>query len=101
MVQPTELQQRLEAEVMEVEWDALLPHFGRGALVIVAPEVPLVQVAMAVSLDLKDDVAQWMQNGIVSKPSDEAAKSWARDTRFRFVIVQPFVLAQPIPTEST
>ena len=55
----TELQARLEAEVMEVEWDALVPHHARGALVHVAPELPLVKVAMAVSLDFADAAAPW------------------------------------------
>lgn len=95
-MQPTELQLRLEADVMEVEWDALLPHHARNALVLVTPEVPLVKAAMAVNLDLADDVKAWMTSGAIIKVTDDLAQSWQKDMRFRFLIVQPFVLIQPI-----
>ncbi|MCB9649401.1 MAG: DUF2288 family protein [Deltaproteobacteria bacterium] len=73
----TELQARLEAEVMEVEWDALVPHHARGALVHVAPELPLVKVAMAVSLDFADDVQGWMATGAVMKVTEEMVEGWS------------------------
>ncbi|MCA9551388.1 MAG: DUF2288 family protein [Myxococcales bacterium] len=92
----TELQARLEAEVMEVEWDALVPHHARGALVHVAPELPLVKVAMAVSLDFADDVQGWMATGAVMKVTEEMVEGWSEGARFRFLIVQPFVLIQPM-----
>lgn len=95
-MKPTELQARLEAEVMEVEWDALQPHFARGALVLVDPGLPIVKVAMAVGLDLADDVKGWMASGAVQTVRDEHAKGFAQDDKFRFLIVQPFVLAQHI-----
>lgn len=100
-MQPTELQARLEAEVMEVEWDALRPHYARDALVHVSPAEPLVKVAMAISLDLADDVKGWMQAGTVVKVTESLAQKWADDTRFRFLIVQPFVLIQPLPEATT
>lgn len=92
----TELQARLEAEVMEVEWDALVPHHARGALVRVAPELPLVKVAMAVSLDFADDVESWMATGAVATVTAEMVEGWSERARFRFLIVQPFVLIQPL-----
>ncbi len=92
----TEMQERLEAEIMEVEWDALLPHYARGAVVRIAEDLPLVKVAMAFGLDLKDDVTAWMAEGKVTKPTDEDAKAWRANDRFRFLIVQPFVLVQRI-----
>lgn len=95
-MKPTELQSRLESEVLEVEWDALEPHYVREALIYVSPEVPLVKVAMAVSLDFAEDVKRWMQDGAVRKVTEELAAGWAEDARFRFLIVQPFVLAQPV-----
>lgn len=92
----SELQSRLESEVMEVEWDALAPHFARGALVLVDPELPIVMVAMAVGLDLADDVKGWMASGQVKPVDDQIAAGFSQDDKFRFLIVQPFVLAQPL-----
>jgi hypothetical protein len=95
-MKPTELQARLEAEVMEVEWEALKPHQARDALIYVSPAVPLVKVAMAVHLDFAADVQAWMADGAVSKVREDLAAAWQDDLRFRFLIVQPFVLIQPI-----
>ena len=98
MPAPSELQQRLEAEVLEVEWDALVPHFARGALIFVHPDLPLVKAAMAVGLDAADDVRAWMASGTMAPVTDAQAKTWASapQASFRFLIVQPFVLAQPV-----
>lgn len=95
-MEPTELQTRIEGEVLEVEWDALRPHAEREAVVLIGPEVPLVKAAMAVTLDLKDDVAKWMSDGHIAKISAADAADWPNDERYRFVIVQPFVLVQRI-----
>lgn len=102
MTAPTELQQRLGSEVLDVTWDALVPHFARGALVYVNPTLPLVKAAMAVGLDAADDVRAWMADGTMHPVTDAQAKAWAGPPmqRFRFLIVQPFVLAQPIEPEA-
>lgn len=92
----TELQAHLEGEVMEVEWDALAPHYARGAVIQVSGALPIVQVAMAFGLDAKDDVEAWLRDGLVSKPTDDDARAWSEGARFRFLIVQPFVLVQRI-----
>ena len=96
-MKPTELQQRLEAETMEVEFDALRPHVARDAVIWVDPTLPLVKVAMAVSLDATDDVKAWMTSGQVKKMGAEHTQSLRPQARFRFLIVQPFVLVQPLP----
>ena len=96
--QMTELQARLEGEVMEVEWDALLPHVQRDAVILIHPDVPLVKAAMAVGLDLKDDVAAWMAEAKISRIGSSEAVPWGQDERFRFLIVQPFVLVQRATT---
>lgn len=85
---------------MEVEWDALRPHHEREALILVEAGLPLVKVAMAVSLDFADDVKGWMEAGAVKKVTEAVAASFSDDQQFRFLIVQPFVLAQPIVPES-
>lgn len=95
-MQPTELQRHLESEVLEVEWSALKPHVERDALVLVGPNVPLVKAALAVALDAKDDVANWLSSGDLSKVDANQDVAWGEDDMFRFLIVQPFVLAQRV-----
>ncbi len=93
-MRPTELQQRLEAEVMEVEFDAIAPHVGRDAVFLVSRDLPLVKVALAVSLDLADDVKGWLEAGAIERLDAPATEAWSPQERFRFLIVQPFVLIQ-------
>ena len=81
---------------MDVELDALRPHVERAAVFCVRTDVPLVKVALAVSLDLADDVKTWIASGEMQRLTIEAFDALAPCTRFRFVIVQPFVLIQAL-----
>ncbi|MEL7368498.1 MAG: DUF2288 family protein [Myxococcota bacterium] len=96
-MQPTELQTRLESELMDVEFDAIIPHVEREAVVWVSPEIPLVMAAMAVSLDATAEVQRWLTEGQLKKLTREQTQDWAKTERFSFLIVQPFVLIQPAP----
>ena len=96
---PTELQTRLEGEVLEVEFEALQPHVAREAVLWVQDDLPLVKAAMAVSLDAIDDVKDWMARGLLTKLGPERTRSWDSQRRFRFLIVQPFVLVQAVPAD--
>ena len=98
-MEPTDLQRRLEGEVMEVEFDALHPHVERGAVFRVHTDVPLVMAALAVSLDLADDVARWLSQGALTKLTVDTSRDYDSAQRFRFIIVQPYVLIQPITTD--
>ena len=93
-MQPTELQTRLENELMDVEFEAIAPHVARDAVVLIQPEVPLVKVAMAISLDLAADVEAWLKDGTLRKITVRDTEGWSGNEKFRFLIVQPFVLIQ-------
>lgn len=91
-----ELREKLRAEVMAVPWQALVPHLARGGLLLLAPEVDLLDAAEALARDDKAWVERALREGILGRASDEAAGSLSPEQRFQCVIVQPFVLAQPI-----
>ena len=99
MAERTELQQRLEAEVASVDWEARAPHHARGALLWVSESVPLIMAAMAVALDAVDDVRGFLDRGEVAAVTDEQAKAWAAQPglQLTFVIVQPYVLVTEAP----
>jgi|GEM_PF-746102 len=94
-----ELRQKLRADIHQVEADALLPHHRRSALILAAAELDLLDAAVAVGLDDTATVQTWLAEGKLSRPTLAQLATWCvdRDQRFQFVIVQPFVLAQPLP----
>ena len=85
---------------MEVELGALRPHVERDAVFRVHTDVPLVKAALAVSLDLADDVKGWMTSGELQPVTTEVLDSQPSTTRIRFLIVQPFVLIQALERDA-
>ncbi len=89
----------LGAECDELAWRELLPHFARGAVVRVDPELDLITVAEAFRDDDSARVGAWMQGGAIARASDEDARLWARlEPVFRAIVVAPWVLAQELAT---
>jgi len=94
----TESRERLGRDLAEVEWGDLRVHAGRDALILVDGGVDLVDAAVAVANDDRERVTAWIDEGLLSKPTREAVESWeARPLAvFRVLILQPYVLAQPV-----
>ncbi len=87
------MEEVVELEVQEVEWTMLLPHAKRGALYLLAIGEDLMEVATAMR---DDDVT--IIRGLIAQQSllapTEAQIEASGDAPFRFVIVQPYVIAQ-------
>jgi hypothetical protein len=94
--------QDLRAELVEMvdeaEWDWLVPHLKRDAIVVVDPGLALPDVGMAIANDQTPAVQRWISEGLLQKPSQEQLSDWERDRnrRFRTLIVQPYVLVQAL-----
>lgn len=93
------LREKLRGAVMATGWDALAGHHQRQALFVVHPAQDLLAVAIAVAEDRADEIGGWLAAGVIGRPRDEDVSEWegSPTTRFQFVIVQPFVLAQRLP----
>lgn len=89
------LRERLERSVLQADWTLVRPHLHRGALIVVDPEVPLVEAAVAVCEDQSRIVAAWIESGHLSRPSAEQIQAWTDNDAVRFdcVIARPYVLA--------
>jgi len=83
----------------EAEWEWLMPHAKRDAIVIVAPELDLLDVGVAIASDDKTSVEDWIGQQQLSKPSPEQLSDWGNEPtrRFKALIVQPYVLVQISP----
>ncbi|HEY9846893.1 MAG TPA: DUF2288 domain-containing protein [Candidatus Caenarcaniphilales bacterium] len=88
----TELAQMMD----ETEWNWLIPHAKRDALVIVTPNLDLLEVAVAIANDNVTAVQHWIGEQLISKPSADQLAIWNRTPtkRFTALIVQPYVLVQ-------
>jgi len=86
-------------QIEDVEWHWLRPHLDRGALIVVAPALDLLEAAARIAADDSERVGAWIAGGQLAKPSLEQITAWDADpTRaFRMLIVQPYVLIQGRP----
>ena len=85
-------------DLAEVSWRELKIHLQRDAIIIVAAELDLIEVGVAVADDDKVLVETWVTASQLVKPSEKQLKSWEQepDQRFQMLIVQPFILIQDI-----
>ncbi|MDX1454599.1 MAG: DUF2288 domain-containing protein [Gammaproteobacteria bacterium] len=92
---PAELRARLNTETARIEWQALAPHFARGVVVVVSPELDLVEVAAAFVENDKASVSEWMESDKLERASDDDARGWSEsDKELWAVVVAPWVLVQ-------
>lgn len=84
---------------MSSYWEDLAPHAGRGALLLLAPQLDLLDAAEAMARDDTAQLSAWLKSGLVRRasPAEAAQLEGTADLRFQFVVVQPWVLAQPLP----
>ena len=92
------LEEKLRSELQETRWDALAIHAERGRLIVVSPKLDLLTAALAIAEDKKADVETFLSAGLLHKAGEAEISAFAQEDnpRFRFVIVQPFVLASVI-----
>ncbi|HEY9749903.1 MAG TPA: DUF2288 domain-containing protein [Allocoleopsis sp.] len=80
----------------EAEWNWLKPHAQRDVLLVVAPELNLLDVGVAIASDNVPEVQNWIQQNLLTKPTATQLSDWNNDQekRFNALIVQPYVLVQ-------
>ena len=93
-----QLIQKLSGEVGVVSWEALSPHAERGALFWVDQSLDLVKVGVSLALDDTSSVRAWHDAKLLLPATALNPKQFAA---FRFLIIQPFVLAMPLELPDT
>lgn len=86
----------LQESLDEAEWSWLEPHLERDALILISVELDLLGVGEKIAQDDQLQVAEWIQKGLISKPSVFQLDEWKKkpDKKFLTLVVQPYVLAQ-------
>ncbi|MEQ9322723.1 MAG: DUF2288 family protein [Polyangiaceae bacterium] len=90
------IRDKLEGEAGPVLWRDLRAHAKRGALLIAAAELDLLDAAVAIATDDAAGVEAWLGGGQLFKPDLATLESWDDDLDkpFRAVVVQPWALAK-------
>lgn len=93
-----ELRTELAATLDEAQWDWLMPHAKRDAVVMVSQELDLLDVGVAIASDNANSVQDWIGKQLIYKPSPEQQSLWNanQEKRFQALIVSPYVLVQEI-----
>lgn len=93
----TDVRERLSQELVAASWTDLEPHLSRGALFVVESPLELMRVGVAVVEDDAAQVAQWLEQGGLRRPTEDELARWPADKSviFATLICQPYVLCQP------
>lgn len=92
------LKEKLEGERERAKWVMLEEHNQRQALLIVSPDLDLLDVGVSVAKDEVTLVKEWLDSQKLKRPDEEMVKIYEEesDMEFDFIIIQPYVLAQKI-----
>ncbi len=89
--------EELNAETAKIPWQELQRFFANGSTIYVSPELDLIDVAIEICHDNKEQIEQWMTDESVGQVSDDQAVAWLEaDATLWSVVVKPWVLVQPL-----
>ena len=94
----SEVIEQFKKDLAEVFWKDLRIHLQRDSIILVDTGLDLIDVAVAVAEDNKQQVDSWISTEKLTKPSAEQVTAWETqlDKPFRMLIVQPFILSQAV-----
>ncbi len=91
------LRANINNETSQIVWGELQRFFAGGWLIYVSDKLNLLDVAVAFSLDDKEQVSEWLTLGDVTKVTDDQAKQWHDENQpFWSTVIKPWVLIQPL-----
>lgn len=96
------MREQLLASMGPIEFTDLRAHLARGAVITVDRSLDLLEVGEAVARDDKARVAEWIEKGLLGKPSLADIERWSKRAgpAWTSLVVQPFVLVVENPDAS-
>jgi hypothetical protein len=90
------MREELARSLGPVQFSDLRAHIARDAVIVVHVSLDLLEVGEAIARDDKMRVAEWIEAGLVGKPSLEVLDRWAKveGPAWTSLVVQPFVLVR-------
>ncbi|MEB3249931.1 MAG: DUF2288 family protein [Merismopediaceae bacterium] len=94
----TDIKHQLTEELAPMDWETLMPHAKRDAIIVIDPALDLIDVGVAIAEDQANLVQNWISELLIHKPSQEELSHWNDNVgqEFLTLIVQPFVLIKPM-----
>ena len=91
-----DIRAELTENLDEAEWEWLIPHAQRDAIIVVSNVLDLLDVGIAIASDNTASVEHWIDEALITKPSSGQLGEWNNELtkRFNTLIVQPYVLVQ-------
>jgi hypothetical protein len=94
----SELREKLQQNLDEAEWEWLIPHVQKDAVILVAENLDLLDVGEAIASDNILSVHHWIDEQLLAKPTIDQVGEWNlnREKRFNALIVEPYVIIKEI-----
>jgi hypothetical protein len=90
-----DLRTRLNLETGRIGWKDIEILFARGMVMVVAPELDLVEVAALTAENDTGQMKTWTEQGLVGAMSTQQALDWqSREPELWAVVVAPWAFVQ-------
>jgi hypothetical protein len=87
----------LQEQILIAPHPDMEPHVKRGAFFLIDSELDLASVALAIAQNDENKIAKLIDDKKIVRPDLNDLENWKKyKTFFRFIIVQPFVIAQKL-----
>jgi hypothetical protein len=91
------IKQKLNLETAKLSWSELQTFFARGVVIVVNPELDLLEIAAYLCDDRSNEIERLITEGKITRATDEHARHWVEsEPIFWAVVVAPWVLVQEI-----
>jgi hypothetical protein len=92
------LREQLAELLDEAELEWLKPHIQKDAVILVTPDLDLLDVGVAIASDNTQSVQHWIGEQLLVKPSPEILNKWNSNPsqKFQAMIIQPYVLIKEL-----
>ncbi|MGD8783637.1 MAG: DUF2288 domain-containing protein [Thioalkalispiraceae bacterium] len=92
-----DIKQKLNLDTGKLSWPDLQTFFARGVVIVVSPELDLIEIAAQLSDDNAQAIDRLIQSGQIIRAHDDHARAWVEtEPTFWAVVVSPWVLVQEI-----
>jgi hypothetical protein len=89
------LREEYHQQTARIHWHELQTYYAHGSVIVVSPELDLVEVAVQLGMDNTARFQRWIETADVVAVSDEQALLWHEENPSLWTVVAaPWVLVQ-------